>query len=264
MTAPAVAVEHVSVAFDGRRVVDDISFAVRAGERWAVMGRNGAGKSTLMRCIAGIEEHSQGTVKLAGRESSALGARERARVVAYVPQAQGRLIPFSVSEYVLMGRFAHQGLFALPSECDRDEVNAALALTDTAHLATRTMDTLSGGELQRALLAGAVAQRSSVLLLDEPTTFLDPRHQVSIQDALTRIHGQSDIASITITHDINFALHTCTHVLALLDGAARFCGPMSQFALRSSELLEHVYGIPFEAATTADGVRTVLIPRGAT
>lgn len=253
-------IQDAGVRIDDRDILTGIALSVEKGQRWAVVGRNGAGKSTLIRVVARLQDLSRGRVLVGGRDIDAFSPRDYARMVSYVPQAQGRLIPYRVMDYVLMGRFAYQGLFALPSSRDRAFAREALELTDTAHLADRSMDTLSGGELQRVLVAGAVSQRTSVLLLDEPTTFLDPLHQQSIRQALKRVHEETDATLVTITHDVNAAVEDATHVLGLLDGAVCFCGTSEELRRESAALLMRIYGLPFASATTSDGTRTVLVP----
>lgn len=258
-----IQVSRLSFGYGGTPVLRDVSVTVGQAERWAVIGRNGAGKSTLVRCIAGLETVERGTVKLDGREVGEYGARERARSMAYVPQARGERLPFEVGEYVLMGRFSYRGLLAAPSREDRAIAEQAMELTDTAHLARRPMATLSGGELQRVLLAGAVSQRTAIMLLDEPTTFLDPLHQAMMQAALDRIHDQFKTTIVTVTHDINAAIERYDNILAILGGRVRYAGPVAAVAEEITALLEEVYGIGFDKATVGAEVRrTIVVPRG--
>jgi ABC-type cobalamin/Fe3+-siderophores transport system ATPase subunit len=255
-----IGVKDISVTIDDNAIVDNVSFDVGERQRWAIIGRNGAGKSTLVRAMARLQPVSHGDITVDGRNIREIGPRELATLIAYVPQAQGRIIPYRVRDYVLMGRFAYQGLFALPGREDRRSAQAALDMTDTAHLAERTMDTLSGGELQRVLLAGAVSQHARVLLLDEPTTYLDPLHCRSIQRALRRVHEEAGASLVTITHDVNSALTEYTHVLALVDGGAYFRGTIAELRERAEELLREVYGMPFEIVRTPGGARTFVVP----
>lgn len=258
MTA-AIEARGVSVTIDSSAILSDVSVVIDTGERWAIIGRNGAGKSTLVRCMARLQPVTAGSVLAAGRDIRGYRPRDLARVVAYVPQAQGRTIPYQVYDYVLMGRFAHQGFMAAPTKGDHRMSRESLEMTDTAHLADRTMDTLSGGELQRVLLAGAVSQRARILLLDEPTTYLDPLHRYSIQKALDRIHDETGAAMVTITHDVNAALNASSHVLALIDGRVCFRGAVSELC-DDQQLLERIYGIPFETAVTAGSGQTIVVP----
>ena len=131
-----------------------------------------------------------------------------AHLIAFVPQANNRTLPpFAVREFIMLGRFPFQGFFALPSKRDKIIVDAALQLTDTEALSDRLLTTLSGGELQRVFLAAAVAQRTAILLLDEPMAFLDPMHQELIQRSIDRIHEEFSTTIIAVTHDVNHALN---------------------------------------------------------
>lgn len=255
-----VTLDRVSVTIDGKAILRDIDLEVADGERWAVIGRNGAGKSTLVRCMAGLQPCSSGRVLIDGRDIRSVGPRELARTVSYVPQGQGRTIPFAVEEYVTMGRFVYQGLFSTVTHEDRELAREALEITDTAHLAVRSMDTLSGGELQRVLIAGAVSQKARMMFLDEPSSHLDPPHQLSIQQALSRIHARSNTAMVTITHDVNAAFSGHSHLLAIRDGGIVYRGSVAEAKSRAEELLKEVFGIAFLTAQTADGRVRVLVP----
>lgn len=253
-------IRDLSVVIDGRAILDGVSAGIGAGERWAVIGKNGAGKTTLIRCLAALQQPSGGAIEVNSHELSRYGAVDLAKVVAYVPQAHRSSIPFRVEDYVLMGRFPHQGFFALPSKRDKQVVGEALELTDTRELSHRDMYTLSGGEIQRVLLAGAVAQHADILLLDEPTTFLDPLHQELIYRALDRVHSEMGTTIVMITHDVNAALTRCSHVLALMDGRAEYGGPASELIAGADTWLERIYGLRFEVAMVSGNQRRIIVP----
>ena len=254
-----LAIDRLQAVLDGKVILAGVSLTVGAGERWAVIGKNGAGKSTLVKCMAGLLPAAAGGVFLEGAPLAAVRPKQRARRIAYVPQAAGRSVPgFMVADYVMMGRFAHQGLMAMPGPGDRDSVREALALTDTETLGGRAMDTLSGGELQRVFLAAAVAQQSALLLLDEPLSFLDPLHQAIILNALDRIHRRHGTAMVTVTHDVNAALTRASHVLALVAGRVFFAGPAAELLRRSPAILQEVYSLPFDAVAAAG--HTLMMP----
>jgi iron complex transport system ATP-binding protein len=163
-----------------------------------------------------------------------------------------------------MGRFAYRGLFTSPARQDHAITEHAMELTDTIHLAERPMTTLSGGELQRVLLAGAVSQRTRIMLLDEPATFLDPLHQAMMQAALDRIHDEFGTTLVTVTHDVNVAIEHYDNILAIVDGKVHYAGPADAVAEETTGLLEQIYGIAFDIATVGpDDRRTIVIPRGA-
>ncbi len=240
-----VKIKNLSFSYAKKTVLRDISMIVSQGERLAIIGRNGVGKSTLIRCIAGIERDFTGNVKIKDRDIHTLKPRTHAKLVAYVPQAYNHNLTYTVFDYVLMGRFPYLGFMASATQQDRKYVKDALELTDTSSIANCSMNTLSGGELQRVFLAGAVSQHSDILLLDEPTTFLDPLHQELITKALERIHNEYNCTIITVTHDINSALFNNDKVLALVDGMVYYYGESNNLIEESSSTLKDIFGIPF-------------------
>ncbi|MBD3421641.1 MAG: ATP-binding cassette domain-containing protein [Chitinivibrionales bacterium] len=238
-------VDSLTVAYNGSAVLRNVSCEIGEGERWALIGKNGAGKSTLIKAIASLLHACAGRITVKGRIVGAYAAKERARLIAYVPQKPEGSIPFTVNDYVMLGRYARQGVFGLPSADDYAAVKQALALCDVENLMCRTINTLSGGEMQRVLLAGAVAQQTPILLLDEPTTFLDPAHEKLFLEALARVQEQCRQTIVMVTHDINVALSLCTHICALKSGEIYYQGTMEEFADRCPGILTDIFGIAF-------------------
>jgi iron complex transport system ATP-binding protein len=226
-------------------VLKDVSLSIKKNQRWAIIGPNGAGKSTFIKVISGLVRSVNGTVLLDGADLRTYNPRKRALKMAYVPQKPDGIIPYTVHDFVMLGRYASMGLMGQPSDEDREMVDTAIAICDVGHLMMRTMNTLSGGELQRVLLAGAVAQASPILLLDEPTTFLDPAHERLFFDAIERLHDNKDLTTVMITHDINSAMYQCSHIAALRNGKLVYSGTTSEFKNRCPEILEDIFGIPF-------------------
>jgi cobalamin transport system ATP-binding protein len=249
---PLLELRNISVRRGGRAVLRDVSLAVAAGEFLAVVGPNGAGKSTLLLAALGLLPAS-GAVSLEGRPLAALGARERAQRMAYVPQGDGRPIPFTVAEVVRLGRYPYWDGFRAPGTADAAVCAEALALTDTAALAERPVAALSGGERQRVQIAAALAQEPRLLLLDEPTAFLDPRHQAETARLLRRLHRERGLALIMVTHDLNLAASCAGRVLAVRDGTVSFLGPPA--ALMRKDVLEPMYDAVFDFAETPAGPR---------
>jgi iron complex transport system ATP-binding protein len=252
----------LTFSYGNKPVLKNISVCVSAGETWAVIGRNGAGKSTLVRCMAGLISVERGMVRLNGNDLIDCGPRDRAKVISYVPQANSRSLPsFTVFDYVMLGRFPYQGILAVPGQDDRKIVSEALELTDTAHLSGRVMTTLSGGELQRVFLAGAVAQHTTIMLLDEPSTFLDPLHQELIDNTLARIRNEFGTVVITVTHDINNAVLRYSNVLALVEGSLFFAGSVSEFLCGTPGILSDIFSIPFEEALCGESKRKMFVAK---
>jgi iron complex transport system ATP-binding protein len=200
----AVAFEQVTVEADGRRIVDGVSFAVEAGAWVSLLGPNGAGKTTLLRVLAGLRRFS-GSVRLAGHELAELGHREAARRIALVPQAPVVPPAMSVGDYVLLGRTPHMGVLAREGASDRAAAGEALVRLELAELADRPLWSLSGGELQRAVIARALAQSAPVLLLDEPTTALDVGHQQQVLELVDELRRADGLTVVAAMHDLTLA-----------------------------------------------------------
>jgi iron complex transport system ATP-binding protein len=180
-----------------------------------VVGPNGAGKTTLIDLLAGLLEPQEGIVAIDGREIHSYSRRHLAEKVALVRQEHVPVFGFSVAETVLMARIAHVGQWGFERPVDRRTVADALDVTDTAQFASRPLADLSGGERQRVFIARALAQDTPIILLDEPTSFLDLRHQVAIYDLLKSVQREKARTVIAITHDINLAAQYCDQVLLL-------------------------------------------------
>lgn len=259
----SLAVTNLSFSYcNAKPVISDLSVEFKSGETWAVIGKNGTGKSTLIRCLAGLEKVQRATVCVDSADILDMKPVALAKICSYVPQASLHIPPaFTVAEYVLMGRYPYCGFPVKYTRTDKLIVEDALAMTDTAMFADRSMKTLSGGELQRVFIAGAVAQQTSIMFLDEPVSFLDPMHQEMIHATLERIHAQFGTTLITVTHDINSALQQNSHILALGMGCKLFSGTTGEFLLDAESLLYGIYGIRFEKATGEISSCSFLVPR---
>jgi iron complex transport system ATP-binding protein len=239
-------------------VLHTVSLSLRSGERLALVGPNGAGKTTLLKCLNRILTGWSGSITLEGKDLTAYGHRELARWMAYVPQAGVQAPPFSVEAFVSMGRYPYQGLLARPNKQDRRAVDEALDLTDTTFLRDRPLYALSGGERQRVILAAALAQEAKLLLLDEPTVFLDPRHEAAFCAVLMRVHEERNLTMITATHDLNRAVLMHEHVVALKQGRVLFSGEPVEFMTRT--VLQNVYDNPFLLISHPDAGHPMVLP----
>lgn len=216
---PIIELKGVSFSYDDKEVLAGLSFKVKRGEFLGVIGPNGAGKTTLLRLLGRLLLPSRGTVSLDGNRTSELSPHQVARLVAFVPQEFNMVYPFRVSEVVLMGRHPHLGGFLAYEENEDLEVaRRAMKLTDCFYLADKYFNELSGGEKQRVIIAAALAQRPSVLLLDEPTSNLDLKHQVLVYALLKELQREEGLTVIGVTHDLNLASLFTDRLLLLKDG----------------------------------------------
>ena len=254
----AIGLDGVTVELGGRAVVDDVSASVDRGEWVALIGPNGAGKTTLLRAIAGLLPHA-GRVSLLGRNAAALERRERARLLAVVPQTPETPPWLTVAEYVLMGRTPHLGPLAREGAADRDAAWHALERLELEELAERPLGTLSGGERQRAVVARALAQEASIVLLDEPTAALDIGHQQQALELLDALRDRQGLTLVAAMHDLTLAAQYADRVLLLSRGRIVADGTPGE-VLTEDALSEH-YGATVRVVTVDDRL-AVLPTRG--
>ncbi len=221
--------------------VRGVSLEIARGGILGILGPNGSGKTTLLRLLAGLIKPASGRVLLSGRPLAALSRRQVAREIAVVPQETRLAFDFTVLEVVLMGRFPHLGAFQLEGDEDARLAREALDDTGTGHLAGRMFPTLSGGEKQRVIIAAALAQAASVMLLDEPTASLDPGYQIEIAALLRRLNARRQVTLAVATHDLNFAASLCTGLVLLRQGRLAAAGPTAEVLTR--EHIRGVYGV---------------------
>jgi len=235
----ALSARNVTVSIGTKQIVRDGSLSLDAGELVALVGPNGAGKTTLMRALAGLVP-AQGSIALADKPLGSLSPRERARAISYLPQGHVFHWPMSVESIVMLGRAPHGDAFSSSSPDDRAAVAKAMATTETEMFAERAVTTLSGGEKARVALARALATQAPVLLADEPTAALDPRHQLVVMELL-RNAARSGNAILAIMHDLTLAARYAERVLVMHEGRIVAEGPPAE-AL-APERLAAVFGI---------------------
>jgi ABC-type cobalamin/Fe3+-siderophores transport system ATPase subunit len=221
---PFVRIERVSFAYRDREVLRDVALEIPRGERFGLLGPTGSGKSTLVRLLSRVLRPSMGRITLAARDLDSYAPRELARSIAVVPQETALDFPFSVLEVVLMGRAPHLGGFGFEGDHDVAAAERAMERTGVADLADRFFHELSGGERQRVVIARALAQEPEVLLLDEPTTFLDIRHVVEIFELLCSLSVERRITLIVVLHDLNLAALYLNRLAFLKAGRVVACG----------------------------------------
>jgi iron complex transport system ATP-binding protein len=262
MSEPALEIDQLSFSVHGTEILRGVCARIGAGETWSILGANGAGKSTLLKCLMRIHTGWTGKVRLFGRPMESFSQRELARRVAYVPQPGGdQRFPYTVREFVRMGRYPYSGPFGTAHPGDAAAIDSAMKRAGVEQFADRSLDTLSGGERQKVFIAGALAQGGDILLLDEPTAFLDYRHQAEVSEILHNINRESGGTVITVTHDVNAALLTGGHSLALRHGEAAWSGPAEELACE--ERLKSIFDATFRFIDDpVTGLRLVA-PQGA-
>jgi iron complex transport system ATP-binding protein len=249
--AAVLEVRGVSFAFaGGGSVLRNLTFAVEPGTVTAVLGPNGAGKTTLLDICLGWRRPDQGSVLLRGRPLATWGRREQARVMSLVPQRENVRFDFTVTDYVLLGRSPHLPVLGVPGPRDLAVAREVLRTAGIAGLAERSIATLSGGEYQLMLVARSLAQQSSLLLLDEPASHLDPAHQQRVTVLLRRLADRG-LAVVYTSHDPQAAAASADTVHLLWNGRFAFSGAPRRTL--TSESLRAVYGVPFRVAWTRHG-----------
>ncbi len=258
MNGATITVRGLVCRLGGHDVLDSVDLDVDPGEFVSILGPNGAGKSTLLRCLVRIVRPMAGAIVVSGRRLETYTQRELARIIGYVPQADARYLPFRVREFVLMGRYPHLSPFSSISPEDTRVADDAMARTETASFADRPLDTLSGGERQRVFIAAALAQGAQVLLLDEPATFLDYRHQVEVLGLLRKLNREQRVTMLYVTHDVNSVLRYSDHAIALKSGRVQFRG--TPVELLENGVIEDVYDTGFERIISPATGETMVRP----
>ena len=218
-------VQHLDYSYGTKAILRDLTFDIAEGAFTAILGANGCGKTTLLRCISGLLTPNRGTVSIDGTAVSQYTARQRAQKVALVQHHPQTDIEFSAFETVLMGRNPYQHHLQNESQEDWDIVENAMKQTNTWHLRFSLPSQMSGGELQRVMIARALAQQTPVLLLDEPTSNLDIAHQFEIMELLSAINRNEHKTILIVVHDLNLALRYCPQALLLHDQSLLYQGP---------------------------------------
>jgi len=249
--------DGVAVVLGENKVLRDVSFALRPGEVLGLLGRNGAGKTTLLRTAVGALEPCGGQVRLGGRPLAEYSRRELARAIAVVPQDLHVPFPFRAGEVVLMGRAPHQRLFGFDGERDVGRSLDAMERMGVRELANRSIFELSGGERQLVMFARALTQEPELLLLDEPTAFLDLRHRLEVLQVVREFASEGRSA-LVVSHDLSLAARACDRLLLLAEGRVAATGTPRE--ILTPELVRRVFGIEAEFINAADG-SLLVVPR---
>ena len=261
MTAPALVFRKVRFGYGAAPVLDGFDLTIGHGELVGLLGPNGVGKTTIVRLASGAVAPAVGRIDLFGDDLGALGTRERARRVAVVPQETHPVFEFTVSEIVRMGRAPHLGFLGIERSRDHEIARDAIERCDLEHVAERSFRALSGGERQRVLLARALVQEARLLLLDEPTAYLDLKHRLAAYDLLARLRREGNPTIVVVSHDINLAARYCDR-LVLLRGGAVVADGTPQVVLTATSIRD-AYEVDVEILTDPSTGRPFVIPLSA-
>ncbi len=258
---PRLHAEHVTLGYDHRVIASDLTVAVPHDSFTVIIGPNGCGKSTLLRSLARLLTPSAGRVVLDGRSISEYPSKEAARRIGLLPQTSIAPDGITVADLVGRGRYPHQSLFRQWSAADQDAVERAMAATSVADFADMRVDELSGGQRQRVWVAMVLAQDTGILLLDEPTTYLDISHQIELLDLFSELH-EAGSTVVAVLHDLNHAARYATHLIVMHEGRVVVEGAPRE--VLTAELVEQVFGLPAVIIDDPESHTPLVVPRART
>lgn len=253
-------VDGVTLGYADRTVVDGFDLAVPPGRITCIVGANACGKSTLLRAMARLLRPRAGRVLLDGKDLHSMPTKQVARTLGLLPQSPIAPEGIVVADLVARGRHPHQGMLARWTAEDEEAVAEALRLTDTAGIADRAVDELSGGQRQRTWIAMSLAQQTDVLLLDEPTTFLDVSHQVDVLDLLTDLNRQRGTTIVMVLHDLNLAARYADHLIAVRAGRLHAAGDPAE--VLTAEVVRDVFGMESQVIDDPVSGKPIVLPIG--
>jgi iron complex transport system ATP-binding protein len=255
-----LAAENLTLAYDERIVIRGLDLNVLPGKISVIVGANACGKSTLLRAMSRLLAPRTGRVVLDGKAVHKMPTKQLARTLGLLPQSPVAPEGITVEDLVGRGRHPHQGMFARWSREDTEAVAAALDATATAELADRLVDELSGGQRQRIWIAMALAQHTDILLLDEPTTFLDMNHQVEILDLLADLNRERRTTIVMVLHDLNLAARYCDQLIAIADGKVYAAGASGD--ILTAETVRKVFALESRIITDPVSGKPLILPMG--
>lgn len=258
---PGLVATDVHIAYDDHVVVHGVDLALAPGSITGIVGPNGCGKSTLLRGLAGLHRLRAGSVTLDGEDVASIGPRRLARRIAVLPQRSTAPEGIRVADLVARGRHPHRGWFGRPSADDDRAVAAALAATGTADLATARVDELSGGQQQRVWVAMVLAQETPIVLLDEPTTYLDVRHQVELLELLRRTNRELGTTVVAVLHELNLAARYADRLVVMRDGRVVVTGRPADVLDESTVL--RTFDLPARVVADPVAGTPMVVPLGA-
>ncbi|MFC0601549.1 ABC transporter ATP-binding protein [Streptomyces palmae] len=257
-TRQRLTAEGLTLAYDGRTVAEDLSVTIPDHSFTVIVGPNACGKSTLLRALSRMLKPAAGAVLLDGQAIGTLPARKVARTLGLLPQSSIAPDGITVADLVARGRYPHQGLLRQWSATDERIVAESMAATGIDALADRYVDELSGGQRQRVWIAMAIAQQTPLLLLDEPTTYLDLQHQIEVLDLCAQLHEEQGRTLVAVLHDLNHAARYATHLIAMRGGRILAEGAPGEVV--TAGLVEEVFGVRCQVIPDPETGTPLVIP----
>lgn len=260
MTTNSLAATKLSAGYGDSIILNDLDLVVPHGKITVIVGANACGKSTLLRTMSRLITPREGHVLLDGKSIHKMPSRELAKMMGLLPQSPIAPEGIMVADLVSRGRHPHQGMFARWTSADDEAVATALIATKTVELAERPVDELSGGQRQRVWIAMALAQQTEILLLDEPTTFLDISHQIEVLDLLTDLNQSRGTTIVMVLHDLNLAARYADHLVAMSGGRLHITGKPEE--VLTEDNVRKVFGLESRIITDPTSGRPLMLPMG--
>ncbi|WP_438753885.1 ABC transporter ATP-binding protein [Pararhizobium sp. O133] len=260
MTDHLLVASGLSAGYDKTEILHGLDLTIPPGKITVIVGANACGKSTFLRTLSRLISPSQGQVLLDGKSIHRMPSRDLARTLGLLPQSPIAPEGITVADLVSRGRHPHQSLFSRWTRRDDEAVDSALAATKIFELAERPVDELSGGQRQRVWIAMALAQQTDILLLDEPTTFLDINHQIEVLDLLVDLNGTRGTTVVMVLHDLNLAARYADHLVALADGRVHMSGAPEE--VLTEETVRYVFGLDSRVIKDPTSGRPIMLPIG--
>ncbi len=254
----AISIDGLSLSIGKSQLLDNVSLRVKQDSMTAIIGANGAGKTTLLKCLLGLLKPNAGRIEVNGMDVKSYSRTELAHELAYVPQLLEASVPFTVLDFVMMGRYAHEGGFGYRDKDGEKIANSALERVHMSDFAQRTLQTLSGGERQKVCIAAALAQQTPILILDEPSAHLDPRQREEVHSLLTDIAKNDGLSILTVTHDLNWAAMDYDYIFGMKEGRVVTQGSASEVI--TGESLYALFGVDFTMVPHPETQSPMVIP----
>jgi len=251
---------NLKIGYENKIVVEEFNFEINTGEIISLIGPNGSGKSTVLKVVSRLMKATEGMVHLDGNDIHRLSTKEVAKKLSMLSQQQVMPPDFTIRELVGYGRLPHRKWYETKTQEDEEIIEWAISQTRLEKLADRYINSLSGGERQRAWIAMALAQRPKILLLDEPTTYLDICHQIEVMELISRLNLELGITVVMVLHDLNQAVRYSSRLVVIKDG--RFVGEGSPEKILTKEMLRRVYNVEAEVTIDKHAGKPIFMPIG--